>query len=147
MRCIIRAAIRAFSGLCGAVLAVVFAILPSPQTAAQTAPQSLFTLAGNHPAETADLTAVARADARLPMQVTLALRNGAALDQLLRDQQNPASPQYHRWLTPQQFRARFGPSQADVDAVAQWAASQGLQVTDTSLEQRYVRFSGTVSEA
>ena len=36
----------------------------------------------------------------------------AALEQLLRDQQNPASPQYRRWLPPEQYADRFGASPA-----------------------------------
>src|SRR5215472_10562382 len=31
-----------------------------------------------------------------------------ALAQLLDDQQNPASPLYHSWLTPEEFGDRFG---------------------------------------
>src|SRR5664279_1100986 len=37
----------------------------------------------------------------------------ADLDQLLADQQNPSSPQFHSWLTPEQFGNRFGLSAAD----------------------------------
>src|SRR5215469_10112731 len=33
----------------------------------------------------------------------------AALQQLLADQQVKDSPNFHRWLTPQQFGAQFGP--------------------------------------
>ena len=41
----------------------------------------------------------------------------AALDQLLVDQQNPSSPRYRKWLTPLQFKAQFGMSDADVGRV------------------------------
>src|SRR5579859_5556683 len=41
----------------------------------------------------------------------------ADLDALLGAQQDPASPQYHQWLTPDQFAARFGMAQADLDKV------------------------------
>ena len=92
---------------------------------------------------------VAHADssAQLNMEVTLALRNRAALDQLLRDQQNPSSPRYRQWLTAEQFNARFGPSPQDAGAVAQWLTAQGFQVTATNLDERYVRFTGRVSDA
>ncbi len=106
-------------------------------------------LTDNHPSEAVTLQPVAHADpaAPLKMEVTLGLRNRAALDQLLQDQHNPASPRYHQWLTSAQFAARFGPSQLDLDAVAQWLDAQGFKVTATSLAQRYVRFSGAVAGA
>ena len=111
--------------------------------------QSNVALAGNHPAEAATMSPVAHADsaAQLNMEVTLGLRNTTALDQLLRDQQDPTSPRYHQWLTPAQFTAQFGPTRHDADTVAQWLTSQGFQVTATSLDERYVRFSGSVGNA
>ena len=44
----------------------------------------------------------------------------AALTQLLRDQQDPASPSYHQWLTPEQFGSRFGVSDEDLDLIRTW---------------------------
>src|SRR5215471_17926403 len=37
----------------------------------------------------------------------------ADLDRLLADQQNPSSPRFHQWLTPEEFGERFGLSAAD----------------------------------
>ena len=48
------------------------------------------------------------------------------LEQLLAAQRNPASPDYHRWLTPDQFAARFGASPSDIDRTTAWLRSQGL---------------------
>jgi pseudomonalisin len=117
--------------------------------AAQTYPGSLVALPGNHPNELSSLHPAGRANpaARLALQLTLALRNRGALQQLLRDQQDPASPNYHRWLTPAQFTARFGPSPHDLDAVSQWLGEQGFKITDANLAGRYVRFSATVADA
>src|ERR1700761_3140423 len=44
----------------------------------------------------------------------------AAFSQLLADQQNPASPLYHQWLTPQQVGQLYGPTANDLDAVSSW---------------------------
>ena len=41
----------------------------------------------------------------------------AALTQLLVDLQNPSSPRYHQWLTPEEFGAQFGLSAADLAKV------------------------------
>src|SRR5262245_47029107 len=48
------------------------------------------------------------------------------LERLLEDQQNPVSPRFHQWLTPEQYADRFGLSAADFDTVAAWIASQGF---------------------
>jgi hypothetical protein len=48
----------------------------------------------------------------------------ADLAQLLKDQQDPKSPQYHKWLTPTQFGERFGPSNNDMTKVTGWLPSR-----------------------
>src|SRR5436305_14847944 len=48
---------------------------------------------------------------RVHLQRTAAAQT--ALAQLLRKQQDPASPNFHKWLTPEQFGARFGSSDSD----------------------------------
>jgi subtilase family serine protease len=76
----------------------------------------------------------------MPMEITvrLALHNTAALEQLKLDQQDPSSPSYHKWLTPAQFNARFGPTEADADAVAQWLSSEGFTIKAIDLAQHVV---------
>jgi subtilase family serine protease len=130
-------------------LAVIMVLAGFCTTNAQLSSGSNVVLVGNHPAEATTMSPVAHANsaARLNMEVTLALRNTTALEQLLRDQQDPTSPRFHQWLAPGQFTAQFGPSQPDADTVAQWLTSQGFQVTAISLQGRYVRFSGSVANA
>src|ERR1700712_4313245 len=52
----------------------------------------------------------------------------AAFEQLLADQQDPASPRYHQWLTPQQNADQYGIAPADVAAVTDWMKAKGLSV-------------------
>ena len=106
-------------------------------------------LSGNRPAEATIYSPIAHMDSRTPltMRVALALHNRPALDQLIADQQDPASPRYHQWLTPAQFAAQFGPSQEDFAAVAQWVTAQGFTITDSSLGRRFIQFTGTVAQA
>lgn len=40
------------------------------------------------------------------------------------------SPEFHKWLTPEEWDARFAPSAEDEQAVVDWAKSQGLNVTN-----------------
>ena len=70
-----------------------------------------------------------------------------ALDQLLADQQNPASPRYHQWLTPTQFAAQFGLSSADIAKVTAWLTAQGFTVTGVANGGTFITFDGTVAQA
>jgi subtilase family serine protease len=70
----------------------------------------------------------------------------AALDQLLNDQQNPASPRYHQWLTPAQYGAQFGMSSADLAKVSGWLAGQGFTVTGVANGGTFISFDGTVAQ-
>ena len=94
--------------------------------AAAHAAEPTVALNGNRPAAVTLGSAVAHADPSRPltMRIALALRNRPALDQLIAEQQDPASALYHQWLTPAQFAAQFGPSQQDFAAVAQWISGQ-----------------------
>ncbi|HVV01279.1 MAG TPA: protease pro-enzyme activation domain-containing protein, partial [Verrucomicrobiae bacterium] len=65
----------------------------------------------------------------LQLAICLPLRNEQDLDALLRDLQDPASTNFHRWLTPQEFTDRFGPTEADYQALESFAVSNGFKVT------------------
>lgn len=52
----------------------------------------------------------------------------AALLTLMEQQQDKSSANYHAWLTPQDFGARFGPAEADIQTVTDWLTSQGFSV-------------------
>ena len=60
----------------------------------------------------------------------------AALKALLQAQQDPASPSYHKWLTPAQFGQQFGMSSADLAKVSAWLQQEGFTVTFTLSEQQ-----------
>lgn len=70
----------------------------------------------------------------------------ADLNQLLRHQQDRSSPNYHRWLTPEQYASRFGMSQNDLAKVTAWLQSQGLIVDGVSRNHNEISFSGTVGQ-
>lgn len=60
--------------------------------------------------------------------VYLPLTHRDALDQLIRDQTDATSPNYHHWLTPSQFKSQFGPSRSDIAAVTDILQSAGFKV-------------------
>jgi subtilase family serine protease len=70
----------------------------------------------------------------------------AALKQLLAEQQDPSSLNYHKWLTPEQFGQRFGLSNADVAKITHWLRSQGFSVVQVARGRDWVAFSGTVAQ-
>lgn len=67
------------------------------------------------------------------------------LDQFLRDQQNPSSPGYHQWLTPEQYAERFGLSASDHSKIVAWLTSEGLTVQDTSRGRNFIAFAGAAA--
>ncbi len=77
---------------------------------------------------------------------TLHLKPAAGLAQFLADRQNPASPGYRRWLTPEQFADRFGLSSGDLDKITDWLRSEGLQIRDIARGRHWITFSGTADQ-
>src|SRR5580658_7359810 len=91
------------------------------------------------------------APASLPMnRMLLVLQRSpsqeAALEELLDQQQDHSSPNYHQWLTPQQFGQQFGPSDQDIQTITTWLQSHGFQVAPISNGRTIVEFSGTAGQ-
>jgi pseudomonalisin len=94
---------------------------------------------------------VVRTKADLPMErmiFSLSLRPGARerLEQLLAAQHDPHSPIYHQWLTPEQFGARFGLRDEDLETVRTWLTDQGFTIDEVAKGRRWINFSGTASQ-
>ena len=70
----------------------------------------------------------------------------ASLDRLLADLQNPASPKFHQWLTPEQFGDRFGVSKRDYEKTLSWLTSRGFTVSERSPSRTWIAFSGTAAQ-
>lgn len=66
--------------------------------------------------------------------------------QTIEEQRNPSSPQYHRWLTPEEFAERFGVSAADSVAVADWLRLQGFTVSRIARGRTWIAFRGTAGQ-
>ncbi len=69
----------------------------------------------------------------------------AALDAYIAGLSDKSSPNYHKWLTPQQFGARYGVAQADIDQVTGWLGSHGLTVNLVYPNCMVIDFSGTAA--
>ena len=90
-------------------------------------------LARTNPARTLSLTLV------------LPLRDRAGLDAQIQRLYNPHDPLYGHFLTPEEFEARYAPSQADIDAVTAFAEAHGLMVDDAAPGGTLVHVSGPAS--
>ena len=51
------------------------------------------------------------------------MRNEQELDALLQQLYDPASPNYHRYLTPEEFTQRFWPTENDYQSLMDFARS------------------------
>ena len=71
----------------------------------------------------------------------------ADLDAFLTDQQNPASSEYHNWLTPAQFADRFGPTESDIAQIGAWLEAAGFSVRHVAASRNWLAFSGTATMA
>jgi subtilase family serine protease len=81
----------------------------------------------------------------LRIDIVLPLRDRAGLQSFVQEVQDPASPSHHQFLTPQEFTARFGPSQEDWDALVAFAKASGFEIISGTREGRDLRLSGTVA--
>ena len=69
----------------------------------------------------------------------------ASLQALLKAQQDPSSPSYHKWLTPAQFGEQFGMSSADLAKVSAWLQEAGFTVSAVSQSSNSIFFSGNIA--
>ena len=69
-----------------------------------------------------------------------------ALRKLLDDQQNRASANYHRWLTPAEYGASFGADAATIQQARAWLEQSGFNVSSIAKSGRWIEFSGTARQ-
>ena len=111
----------------------------------------LVTLRGNvHPMARAEYDQGAVPDSQPLHRMLLLLQRSAvkesALRQLLDDQQNKFSPNFHSWRTPEQLGTQYGPAAADVQTITSWLADQGFRVNRISAGNTVIEFDGTAGQ-
>jgi len=70
----------------------------------------------------------------------------ADMDRTLAEQQDPSSPNYHKWLTPDEFANRFGLSDGDIAKIVNWLKSEGFHVDEVARGRNTVSFEGTAAQ-
>jgi hypothetical protein len=145
-----------------AVISVSLLVLLSTASSAQSSgaaarivqplnESQLITLKGNtHPLARAEFDR-GTAPTTLPMdRMLLVLKRSPEqqleLTRLLDQQQDKNSPQYHAWLTPQEFGRRFGPSDDDIRTITGWLQAHGFEVNKVANGRTVIEFSGNAGQ-
>jgi subtilase family serine protease len=126
-------------------------VAPSPLIAQPIDEAQLTVLRGNTYPSARPLFDLGTAPATLPMQrMLLVLKRSPqqeyALRTLLDNQQDKHSPNYHQWLTPEQYGKQFGPTDADMQLITGWLQSHGFQLGTPSKGRTVIEFSGSASQ-
>ena len=129
-------------------LAVPVLVAPLDQVGAGSADAARVRLVGSMPLLPVGVipSAAVPPDERVEIQVHLLLRDQAGADALALAVATPGNPLRGRYLTPQQFRARFSPTEATVAKVSGWLTSQDLTVTGVPANRFYVAAEGTAAQ-
>lgn len=109
------------------------------------------TLAGNTRSEATAENDLGQVDDTLPLEhMQLLLRRSDELQQKLDDYTeslaDKGSPNYHHWLTPDEFGARFGADKQDIEAVSEWLVERGFQVNTVYPNRMTIDFSGSAAQ-
>ena len=132
-------------GVC--CLALV-ALLTVASIASFAAPQQLMTRHTREAVVTGEAQSLGRLPAAQTMKfdVVLALRHAPELKNFLDDIYDPTSKNFHQYVTPKEFTARFGPSQEDWDALVQFAQQNGFKIIGGSRDSMDLQLKGTVGQ-
>lgn len=130
------------------IIIAAFLVAPAVLSAPVSGPVTSQTVRGHVPKITRQLAATGRLDPsrHLRLAIGLPLRNREQLTNLLEDIYNPASPNFHHYLTRDQFNASFAPSPEDYQKLADFAQSHGLVVQTTHPNRTLLDVSGSVAD-
>jgi subtilase family serine protease len=84
---------------------------------------------------------------QISVTVWLNLHNKATLDDMVKDMYDESSPNYHHFLTKEQYQSQFAPSAEDAAQVRSFLASHNLKVTSTDKMNHFVVAQGRVGDA
>ena len=124
---------------------------PQPRITSPIDSSSRVTLAGSRPPRAAAADDLGAVPSTLQLHgISLLFSRSAAqqaaLDALVAAQQNPASPLYHQWITPDQYAAQFGVAASDIAAAESWLEQQGFSIDSVSRSRNRILFSGTAAQ-
>ena len=138
-------------------LSSLFALIALPALAQNRLPQVISSSGARMPVansvspklKAARILEPVNADMVLPslsLRFNMTDAQSATLDKLLADQQNPRSPRFHQWLTPEQFADQFGIFSSDIASTGAWLQQQGFTAVTPARSRTFITFSGTVGQ-
>jgi hypothetical protein len=83
---------------------------------------------------------------KLRLAINITPPKMAEEEAFLKELQDRNSPNFHKYLTPEQWNARFAPAPEDEQAVVDWVKSKGLTVTARYPNRLMVDAEGTVDQ-
>ncbi len=127
--------------IASALLAAGFATQPARAKDRQPLQEAM-------PAKASGLAATGRLAAtdRLNLAISLPLRQEEALARFLNELYDPASANYRRFLTPEQFAERFGPAKEDYQVLVEFARANGFTVTAEHPNRTLLDVDGSVAD-
>ena len=132
------------------LLAIGLGVILSGATVFSGVTAGSVTLRGHVPAIVArgQAKSIGNVDAErtLDLSIGLPLRNHDVLSNLLQQIYDPKSPNYHHYLTPQQFTQHFGPSEKDYQQVIEFARKNHLKVIRTHANRMLLNVTGRAAD-
>jgi subtilase family serine protease len=83
---------------------------------------------------------------RLLLVLRRSAQREAVLDTYLKSLQDSSSPNFRKWISPDEFGARFGASDADLATVQTWLRGQGFTISKVAKSRTAIEFSGNVGQ-
>lgn len=138
------------------LLAGTFLPLPAPaqvasRISAQVVDSQVTRIKGStHPAATSANDRGVLQTASQFQKIVLVLKPSdaqqAALNKMISDLHDSKSGSYHKWLTPEQFGALYGPSDKDIETVQTWLRSHNMKIESVAKGRQWIQFSGSSSD-
>ena len=126
--------------LVAGVLSLLVRKTPAQAVGRQSVPSHLPAIARRLPAGSLE------SSRQLSLAIGLPLRNREALTNLLQQLYDPASTNWHRYLTPEKFTELFGPTKQDYETVSNFLSANGMIITRTHPNRVLLDVSGTVAD-
>jgi len=153
-----RAALVLYLGLAGVTVIPGIGAQAQPQPPPQrdrTAPspdlRETVLLTGHVPAWATGANDAGAASSETRLHLIFVLRRDpvlqTAFEQRLAAQQETASQEFHRWLTPQQIGSLYGPTQHDLDALTDWLRGEGITIERISASRVLIDATASVATA
>ncbi|MFC5863890.1 Ig-like domain repeat protein [Acidicapsa dinghuensis] len=86
------------------------------------------------------------AEDRMVLVLKRSAQQELGLEAMLQSLQDKNSPNFHKWLTPAQYGAQWGASDADISAITAWLQSYGFSVAGPNAARDAIEFSGNVGQ-